>query len=94
MSEIEEIVEEIVEDEDDLVEEHLQFLINYKDMLEQSISTMKNKIENNTGELEKIREYLSENCEHKLVIDYIDTMRNGETMSQMIKYCKKCDLSF
>ena len=89
MSEIEEIAED-----GDVVEEHLQFLINYKDMLEQSISTMKNKIENNTGELEKIREYLSENCEHKLVIDYIDTMRNGETMSQMIKYCKKCDLSF
>ena len=93
MSQIEEITDEI-EEEVDLVEEHLQFLINYKDMLEQSISTMKNKIENNTGELEKIREYLSENCEHKLVIDYIDTMRNGETMSQMIKYCKKCDLSF
>ena len=89
MSEIEEIAED-----GDVVEEHLQFLINYKDMLEQSISTMKNKIENNTGELEKIKEYLSENCEHKLVIDYIDTMRNGETMSQMIKYCKKCDLSF
>jgi len=93
MSQIEEITDEI-EEEVDLVEEHLQFLINYKDMLEQSISTMKNKIENNTGELEKIKEYLSENCEHKLVIDYIDTMRNGETMSQMIKYCKKCDLSF
>ena len=93
MSQIEEITDEI-EEEVDLVEEHLQFLINYKDMLEQSISTMKNKIENNTEELGKIKEYLSENCEHKLVIDYIDIMRNGETMSQMIKYCKKCELSF
>lgn len=93
MSEIEEIVEEIVEEEN-VIEEHLQFLINYKDMLEQSISTMKNKIENNTGELEKIKEYLSENCEHNIEIDYIDIMRNGETMSQMIKYCKKCELSF
>ena len=93
MSEIEEIVEEIVEEEN-VIEEHLQFLINYKDMLEQSISTMKNKIENNTGELEKIKEYLSENCEHNIEIDYIDTMQNGETMSQMIKYCKKCELSF
>tara|TARA_B110000285_G_C14904891_1_gene505081 strand:+ start:463 stop:747 length:285 start_codon:yes stop_codon:yes gene_type:complete len=94
MSEIEEIVEEIVEEEENVIEEHLQFLINYKDMLEQSISTMKNKIENNTGELEKIKEYLSENCEHNIEIDYIDTMQNGETMSQMIKYCKKCELSF
>ena len=92
MSEIEEIVEEIVEEEN-VIEEHLQFLINYKDMLEQSISTMKNKIENNTGELEKIKEYLSENCEHNIEIDYIDSMKNGETMSQMIKYCKNCKLS-
>jgi len=89
MSEIEEIAEE-----GDVVEEHLQFLINYKDMLDQSISTMKNKIEHYTEELEKIKEYLTENCDHKIEIDYIDSIKNGETMSQIIKYCKKCNLTF
>lgn len=89
MSEIEEIAED-----GDVVEEHLQFLINYKDMLDQSISTMKNKIEHYTEELEKIKEYLTENCDHKIEIDYIDSMKNGETMSQIIKYCKKCNLTF
>ena len=89
MSEIEEIAEE-----GDVVEEHLQFLINYKDMLDQSISTMKNKIEYYTEELEKIKEYLTENCDHKIEIDYIDSIKNGETMSQIIKYCKKCNLTF
>ena len=89
MSEIEEIAED-----GDVVEEHLQFLINYKDMLDQSISTMKNKIEHYTEELEKIKEYLTENCDHKIEIDYIDSMKNGETMSQVIKYCKKCNLTF
>jgi len=89
MSEIEEIAEE-----GDVVEEHLQFLINYKDMLDQSISTMKNKIEHYTEELEKIKEYLTENCEHQLDMDYIDTMKNGDTFSLLIKYCKKCNLTF
>jgi len=79
---------------EDVVEEHLQFLINYKDMLEQSISTMKNKIEYRTEELEKIKDFLHENCDHQFDIDYVDTMRNGELGSLMIKYCKKCKLTF
>lgn len=89
-----EMTENEGEDNKDVVEEHLQFLINYKEMLDQSISTMKNKIEHRTEELEKIKEYLTENCEHQLDIDYIDSMKNGETMSQIIKYCKKCNLTF
>ena len=38
--------------------------------------------------------FLKENCEHDIEIDYIDSMKNGDTMSQMIKYCKKCGLTF
>tara|TARA_B110000008_G_C16935950_1_gene550569 strand:- start:481 stop:747 length:267 start_codon:yes stop_codon:yes gene_type:complete len=80
-------------DEENVIEEHLQFLINYKDMLEQSIESMTYKIQDRTEELEKIKDFLHENCEHQLDMDYIDTMKNGETMSQMIKYCKNCKLT-
>ena len=55
---------------------------------------MKNKIEHHTEELQCVKEYLTENCDHKIEIDYIDSMKNGETMSQIIKYCKKCNLTF
>jgi|TARA_B110000008_G_C16436024_1_gene349852 predicted transcriptional regulator len=92
MSQIEEITDEI-EEEVDLVEEHLQFIINYKDMLEQSIESMTYKIQDRTEELKKIKDFLHENCDHNIEIDYIDSMKNGETMSQMIKYCKNCKLS-
>ena len=63
-------------------------------MLEQSITTMKNKIEYRTEELGKIKDFLRENCEHQLEIDYVDSMKNCEINSIIIKYCKKCDLTF
>ena len=89
-----EMTENEGEDNKDVVEEHLQFLINYKDMLERNILSMKNKIEHHTEELQCVKEYLTENCDHKIELDYIDSMKNGETMSQIIKYCKKCNLTF
>ena len=79
---------------ENVVEEYLEFLINYKEMLEQSITSMTYKLESYTRELTKIKDFLKDNCDHNIQIDYIDTMKNGETMSQMIKYCKKCELSF
>ena len=77
-----------------IVEEHLTFLINYKEMLEQSITSMSYKIETYTDELEKITEFLKKHCKHNIEIDYIDTIKKGETLSQMIKYCNKCHLTF
>ena len=79
---------------ENVVEEYLEFLINYKEMLEQSITSMTYKLESYTRELKKIKDFLKENCEHNIQIDYIDTMKNGETMNQMIKYCKNCELTF
>ena len=75
-------------------EEHVQFLINYKDMLETNISTMENKIETYTHKLVEIKQYLVENCEHDVETDFIYSMRNGDTISTMIKYCTKCNLTF
>ena len=79
---------------ENVVEEYLEFLINYKEMLEQSITSMTYKLESYTRELTKIKDFLKDNCDHNIQIDYIDTMKNGETMSQMIKYCKNCGLTF
>ncbi len=79
---------------ENVVEEYLEFLINYKEMLEQSITSMTYKLESYTRELTKIKDFLKDNCDHNIQIDYIDTMKNGETMSQMIKYCKNCELTF
>lgn len=79
---------------ENVVEEYIEFLINYKEMLEQSITSMTYKIENYTSELKKIKEFLKDNCDHEIETDYVDSMKNGETMSQMIKYCKKCELTF
>ena len=79
---------------ENVVEEYIEFLINYKEMLEQSITSMTYKIENYTSELKKIKEFLKNNCDHQIETDYVDSMKNGETMSQMIKYCKKCELTF
>ena len=79
---------------ENVVEEYLEFLINYKEMLEQSITSMTYKLESYNKELIKIKDFLKDNCDHKIEIDYIDSMKNGETMSQMIKYCKNCKLTF
>lgn len=79
---------------ENVVEEYLEFLINYKEMLEQSITSMTYKLESYTRELTKIKDFLKDNCDHNIQIDYIDTMKNGETTSQMIKYCKNCELTF
>ena len=79
---------------ENVVEEYLEFLINYKEMLEQSITSMTYKLESYTRELTKIKDFLKDNCDHNIQIDYIDTMKNGETMSQMIKYCKNRELTF
>ena len=79
---------------ENVVEEYLEFLINYKEMLEQSITSMTYKLESYTRELKKINDFLKDNCDHNIQTDYIDTMKNGETMTQMIKYCKNCKLTF
>ena len=72
----------------------IDLLINYKNMLERNILSMEHKLNEQKSELQEVMLYLKENCDHKIEIDYIDTMKNGETMSQMIKYCKKCELTF
>ena len=81
-------------DTENVIEEYLEFLINYKEMLEQSIESMTYKIQDHKQELKKIKIFLKENCEHDIEIDYVDSVKNGDTMSQMIKYCKKCELTF
>ena len=72
----------------------IDLIINYKDMLERNILSMEHKLNRQKLELQEVILYLTENCDHKIEIDYIDSMKNGETMSQIIKYCKKCNLTF
>tara|TARA_B100001063_G_C16777954_1_gene567401 strand:+ start:4893 stop:5126 length:234 start_codon:yes stop_codon:yes gene_type:complete len=72
----------------------IDLLINYKEMLEQNITSMKYKIEEQQIELSRVKEYLNENCEHDIIIDYIDTIKNGECLSNKIKYCKNCEFTF
>ena len=63
-------------------------------MLERNILSMEHKLNEQKSELQEVMLYLKENCDHNIQIDYIDTMKNGETTSQMIKYCEKCELTF
>tara|TARA_B100000780_G_C20719216_1_gene285882 strand:+ start:235 stop:468 length:234 start_codon:yes stop_codon:yes gene_type:complete len=72
----------------------IDLLTNYKDMLERNIMSMEHKLNHQKLELQEVILYLTENCHHQFDIDYVDSMKNGESMSQMIKYCKKCELSF
>jgi hypothetical protein len=72
----------------------IDLIINYKDMLERNILSMEHKLNRQKLELQEVILYLTENCDHKIEIDYIDSIKNGETMSQIIKYCKKCNLTF
>jgi len=72
----------------------IDLIINYKDMLERNILSMEHKLNRQKLELQEVILYLTENCDHKIEIDYIDSIKNGETMSQIIKYCKECNLTF
>ena len=72
----------------------IDLLINYKNLLERNIISMENKLNEQKLELQEVMLYLKKNCHHKIEIDYIDSMKNGETISQMIKYCEKCELTF
>tara|TARA_Y100000591_G_C21845707_1_gene708588 strand:- start:1450 stop:1707 length:258 start_codon:yes stop_codon:yes gene_type:complete len=81
-------------EDENIVEEYIEFLINYKEMLEQSITSMTYKIQDHKEELKKIKKFLKKNCQHDIEIDHIDSMKNGDTMNQIIKYCKKCELTF
>jgi hypothetical protein len=83
-----------IENAEDEIEDFLQFIINYKDMLEQSITSMSNKIEYNKEELDEVKKFLVDNCKHDVEIDYVDSIKNGEVHSVILKYCKICNTVF
>ena len=69
--------------------EELNFLINYKDYLEKNIISM----EEYKNEFKKLEQFIKNNCNHNIETDYIDSMTNYR-LSDQIKYCTICKLSF
>lgn len=73
--------------------EELNFLINYKDYLEKNIISMELKIQEYKNEFKKLEQFIKNNCNHNIETDYIDSMTNYR-LSDQIKYCTICKLSF
>ena len=77
----------------------LETLIKYKNMLVNNIANLKytnsdkTKILDCEKHLKQIREYIKINCQHDIEIDYIDSMRNGDYHTELIRYCTKCKLT-
>ena len=77
----------------------LEFLIKYKNMMINNIANLKkknqqqNKIQECEKHLKPVIEYIKTNCQHDIEIDYIDSIKNGDYHTEMIKYCTKCELT-
>lgn len=77
----------------------LEQLITYKNTLINNIANLKqknqeqNKIQECEKQLKPVIEYIKINCQHDIEIDYIDSMKNGDYHTEMIKYCTKCELT-
>lgn len=70
----------------------LDLIIEHKAILERDIWSLNYKIDERKELLEKMNQYIQNNCEHEYTIDYIDSMKNYSKGSQKIIYCKKCEL--
>ena len=77
----------------------LELLIRYKNTLVNNIANLKqenheqNKIRECEKQLKPVIEYIKINCQHDIEIDYIDSMKNGDYHTEMIRYCTKCELT-
>ena len=76
-----------------MTEKHIELLTNYKELLERNIISMKYKIDDYTIELNEITEFLKNNCNHEIVTDHIDSIKNENICSDTIKYCAKCKIT-
>ena len=71
----------------------LDSIISYKKNLSQTVFNLKTKLKERKEELEKVKLYLRDNCEHDWVVDSIDSMK-GYKQGIIIKYCDNCELNF
>lgn len=77
----------------------LESLIKYKNMLVNNIANLKvtnsdkTKILECEKHLKQVREYIKTTCQHDIEFDYIDSMKNGDYHTEIIRYCTKCGLT-
>ena len=68
-----------------------EFLINIKEEYDREIETLNNIISIKQDRLKEITSILSLQCQHDWQIDYVDV---DVERSEIIKYCKKCNLTY
>lgn len=68
-----------------------EFLINIKEEYDREIETLNNIISIKQERLNEINQMLSFACQHDWQTDYVDV---DVERSEIIKFCKKCDLTY
>jgi len=68
-----------------------EILINIKDEYDREIETLNNIISIKRDTLKEITSILSLQCQHDWITDYVDV---DVERSEIIKYCKKCNLTY
>ena len=68
-----------------------EILINIKDEYDREIETLNNIISIKRDRLKEITSILSLQCQHDWITDYVDV---DVERSEIIKYCKKCNLTY
>ena len=68
-----------------------EFLIDIKGEYEREINTLNNIISIKQERLNEINQILSFTCLHDWQTDYVDV---DVERSEIIKFCKKCDLTY
>ena len=79
-------------DEPDEQIKAIDIVLEHKKIIERDIWSLEYKIEERKELLEKINEFMQQECEHEYVFDFIDSIKNYHKGSQKIIYCKKCEL--
>lgn len=68
-----------------------EFLISIKEEYDREINTLNNIISIKQDRLDEINDILATQCNHDWQTDYVDV---GVERSEIIKYCKKCNLTY
>ena len=68
-----------------------EFLISIKEEYDREINTLNNIISIKQDRLDEINDILATQCNHDWQTDYVDV---DVERSEIIKYCKKCNLTY